>query len=175
MGQARRDLWGALLALCLAGLLGCGSDDELTGSLSEVYRIEYNRVRVRLYESSLSVEYVGAQDSVPVRVTVAVTEDAPRKGQTYDLLTEGALSGRLVDGTELPSLLRGSITLDEFRAEQGATVAGEFEARVLAGDDELTLGGTFSEDLEVIDAWPPEPDLDAGVSDEMLEEAAEAG
>lgn len=141
------------VAILLSGLWACTEQATLSGSLSEVYRIDYSSVRVRLYEDDLAVEYVGVRGSVPVRVSVRLPPEAEVAGQTFDLATTGAITGRLIDGTELPELLSGSLTLEGFEARSGVEIRGEFAARFTAGEDVLTLGGTFEAPLEVVDRF----------------------
>ena len=72
-GLESRKLRLTLCALIFAnGLLGaCGSENDLSGSLEQVYRLQFDQVRARLYSSEFAVEYVVSKSgAVPVRVTL---------------------------------------------------------------------------------------------------------
>jgi hypothetical protein len=134
---------------------GCADEGGLSGSLGDVYRLDYDVVRARLYSSELSVEYVTASGSVPVRVTLRV-RDVELEGREYDLVAHGDVTGRNADGSEIPRFTEGVFELDEFAPETGATVAGSFDASFASGRDTLSLSGSFDTSLEVVD-WPPQP------------------
>jgi len=170
----------ALAALfCLPALgAGCETNSDLSGSLQDVYGIRHRSVRVRLTTSELAVEYVGARESVPVRVTIdldSLDEGQDLREGTYDLPEQGYIGGRLSNETELPPLLNGSIRLARFRAEDGSRVEGRFNGRFDAGRDELSLEGSFSEPLELLldlGEPPPPPPMDGGVADGGLVDGA---
>lgn len=146
-------------AACVALTAGCDDRAELTGSLKDAYGISHRFVRVRLTTAELAIEYVGARGSVPVRATIDLrTVDGLLTDGRYDLPAQGWIGGRLVNETELPPLISGSITLDRFVAEDGATVRGDFDGRFDAGRDELAIGGAFEEPLELLlDLGDPAP------------------
>ncbi|MDD9968377.1 MAG: hypothetical protein OXR73_19215 [Myxococcales bacterium] len=164
----RRVAGRALLAgsLCCFGIgTGCTDEGDLSGSLSDVYRLDHSTVRARLYASELSVEYAREDGSVPVRVTLRRRDQEPRMG-TFDLGEVGAITGQLADGTNIPTFLDGTLTLDEFSPEQGAAVVGSFEATFGGQRDTLALSGDFDTSLDLVD-WPLERDaaiftVDAG-------------
>lgn len=154
----------ALGCVCLALTLpACDLNAELSGSLSDVYRLDHEHVRARLYESELSIEYVRNDGSVPVRVTCGRRVGKPLGKGDFDIGSRGAVTGQLSDGTTIPKFLDGNLKLDEFQARDGAPISGSFDARFDGGRDTLSLSGSFDTELEVID-WPLLPD--AGMDDE---------
>ena len=143
----------------LLAVAGCASGDELSGSLSDVYRLEHDAVRARLYSSELSIEYFRSDGSVPVRVTLRRDDKEPKANSSFDLKKHGHVGGQLRDGTEVPRLLSGKLRLDEFEAEEGGAVVGSFEATFEGDRDTLGLSGSFDTALAVID-WPVEPEAE---------------
>ena len=152
-----------LAALSVPLLAGCADEGDLSGSLSDVYRLDHSIVRARLYASELSIEYARQDGSVPVRVTLRRRAQEPAPG-TFDLGAAGAITGQLADGTNIPPFLGGSLTLDEFQPEQGAPVVGSFEGTFGGQRDTLALSGDFDTSLEVI-GWPLERDAAVFFSD----------
>lgn len=160
-----------VVALALAAsVAGCDDGAELTGSLKDAYGISHRFVRVRLTTAELAIEYVGSRGSVPVRASIDLRSvQGPLTEGRYALPAQGWIGGRLLNETELPPLTSGSIVLDRFVAEDGATVRGEFDGKFDAGRDELAIGGTFEEPLELLlDLGEPAPIpewVDGGVPD----------
>ena len=132
-------------------VVGCQDEETfLKGSVSSRYDLTYERVRARLYDSELAIEYVRADDQVPVRVTVEAEETSSFRATTYDLGERGDVRGR-VDQVKLPPMESGSITLEEYSEQDGARVKGTFDSRLQAADSLVTLRGKFVGTLEVID------------------------
>ncbi len=157
---------------CFVGLsLGpwACAENNLSGSLTSYYNVDFDRVQARLYkDSELAIEFVRDNGEVPVRITIKADEAI--KAKTYSLPRMGTVSGRSGD-SDMPQLTSGSVTLDAFKAKQGETLSGTFTARFDVGKDELNLTGDFSARLELvaavpgyhIDGYPPEV---AGEEDE---------
>lgn len=144
-----------LVGLMLVASAGC-SGESLYGSLSDVYRLDHESVRARLYDSELAIEYIDARGGVPVRVSLHTREAEPTDGGEYDLMGVGDITGVLSDGTEIPRLVEGTLRLSDFENGPGGRVAGDFDARMDAGRDILGLTGRFDATLEVV-TWPPTP------------------
>jgi hypothetical protein len=144
------------LLLGLALVAGGCTGETLFGSLSDVYRLEHESVRARLYDSELAIEYVDVRGGVPVRVSLRTTEATPAAGGEYDLMAVGDITGVLADGTEIPRIVEGTLELSEFENRPGGACAGDFDARMDAGRDILALTGRFDATIEVV-TWPPTP------------------
>ena len=151
-----------LLLALLSALPGCATA-ELDGSVGSVYPLGFRSVRARLYNSSLSIEYVRSDGSVPVRVTmdrdaVLATPDA------IDLRASGDITGRLPNDQEIPRFTTGeaSVTPLEIAGDGTVTTArvrGSCGATFEVGPEEvLALEGSFDAPLEVVlDPGPPPP------------------
>jgi hypothetical protein len=148
-------------AIALGTLSACAEDNSLSGSLDQVYRLQFDQVRARMYSSEFAVEYLVSKSGVvPIRLTVnlkSLREDNKKlkSGETYDLDKYGDITGRQADGTELFRFSSGKITLDEFKREQDAEIQGSFDSKFRAGDDVFTLTGDFLTELELV----PEPNI----------------
>lgn len=138
--------------LCVL-LVGCG-ENQLYGSLSDVYRLDHESVRARQYDSELAIEYVDVRGGVPVRVSLHTADVDPATGGDYDLAEQGDISGVLADGTEIPRFIEGSLHLSDYGPTAGSRVAGSFDAKMDAGRDTLSLTGSFDATLEIV-TWPP--------------------
>ena len=144
-----------LFGLCL--LCACTTEGDLEGSLSDVYRLDHELTRARLYNSELSIEYAREDGSVPVRVTLRQANADLASDRVYDLLKSGAVTGQLADGTEMPPLISGQLKLIEFKAQEGARIRGEFDATLDGVRDTLSLSADFDTTLDVIN-WPILPE-----------------
>jgi hypothetical protein len=139
-----------------AVLLACAADNELSGSLDQVYRLQFDDVRARKYTSEFAIEYVASKSGVvPVRITLNLQSlrEAGKKlasGTSYDLDEYGDVTGRQADGTELFRFRSGNLKLEAFQNEQDGEVRGNFDAKFRAGDDTFTLSGAFSTELDII-------------------------
>ncbi|MDX9720753.1 MAG: hypothetical protein RBU37_08390 [Myxococcota bacterium] len=159
----------------LSGLAGACEDSSLSGSLTDYYNTDFDRVRARLYSSELTIEYVRETGEVPVRVSLR-RGDAGIGTGSHDLTTRGGVTGRSGD-MDIPPFISGQLQLDDFSAKPGAAVKGEFTAKFQTGKDELSLSGSFSTKLEVVervegyevDGYPPEPEVEE-LEDEELEQ-----
>ena len=154
-------VWAALL-IALAASTGC-ADAALEGSLGTIYPIEFDSLRLRLYSSSVSVEYVKIDGSVPIRVTTdRETAMNASPGMAVDLLQHGDVTGRTSDDREIPRFSEGSIVFEELSDEMGGLVRGSFTAKFPAGEtDVLGLKGLFDGALELVtDPGPPPPATD---------------
>lgn len=143
-----------VLAACVLAV-ACGPEDELSGSLDQVYVLKHSGTRARLYSSELAVEYLGPQQSVPVRVSLrlaAIEEDdrilAPGR---YDLAVLGDITGAQADGSVIPRFSSGRIDFDAVGTTPGARVEGSFSANFATERDTLGLSGSFATRLDVIE------------------------
>jgi hypothetical protein len=147
-----RTIW---LLLCLAPL-SCDEtgDNYIEGSLAKKLKIDFDDVRVRLYESELSIEYIekdgDSGEKVSLRVTVRVSA-ALVEGGSYDLKSSGTVSRGAGYGSSMPELTSGELSLDDFTDEDGSTASGEFKALFTTDDKtQYTLRGGFNAKLEVV-------------------------
>jgi hypothetical protein len=152
--RMRPDLQAAILAIGI--LSACGSDNSLSGSLDEVYRLQFDLVRARLYSSEFAVEYVVSKSGVvPLRVTISqkALRENDRKleaGESYNIAEYGDITGRQADGTDIFRFASGKLKFDKFTPEQDAEVRGSFDAKFRTGDDVFTLTGDFQTELEIV-------------------------
>jgi len=154
-GLARGLVLGAV-ALA-AALLSC--DDQganyLDGSLTESYDLDFDSVRIRLYPSELSIEYVakGSQgEQVALRVTLDSNEAALAAGTIYDLTNHGTITQGDGYGSPLPEIESGDLTLSKYAGTGGSKVKGKFDARFTTDNGTtLTLRGGFSGKLEIVE------------------------
>ncbi len=142
--------------LLLIILCGCDEtgDNFLDGSLADSYKMDFDSVRVRLYPSELSIEYVQNDkngEKVSLRVTLTRDDAEIAAGQTYDLKELGTISRGQGFNSELPELKSGELKLENFASTDGSDVKGTFEAIFLSSEqNEQTLRGGFAATLEVV-------------------------
>ncbi len=152
-------VWRSMLCiatLALACHLGCSEGNELSGSLDQVYRLDFSSVRARLYSSQLAIEYVAASEAVPVRITLRRRKGRRPSTGSHNLLKYGDITGELEDGNAIPRFSQGTLRLDEYADEQDALVVGDFDATFDLGRDTLSLSGHFDTNLDVVtDPGPP--------------------
>ena len=156
----------AMVGLFSLFAIGCGgskAEGTLEGSLRDVYNADFDSVRIRLYSSELSVEYLRSNGEIPVRATLKakVLDRAPGEFEMPEDATVTGYSGR----TRVPDVTQGTFTLEEFEELEGANIKGSFTAQFRAGDDIVVLHGRFEGPLEIVeDVFIPEvEDRDAGV------------
>lgn len=146
-----------LASVLLAALASCDDkgDNYLDGSLTERYDLGFDSVRIRLYPSELSIEYVsdGSQgEQVALRVTIDTNEVPLAAGTLYDLTTQGTITQGDGYGSPLPDLETGELTLDAYSGTDGSKVNGDFEATFLTDTGTtLSLRGGFNAKLEIVE------------------------
>lgn len=146
-------------ASCLvAATAGCDKtgDNYLEGSVTDSYNMGFDKVRVRLFPSALSIEYVKNSDNgekLPLKVTINYPEGEIAAGRDYNLLTEGSIArGAGYDSSPLPTLESGTVHLDSFSGADGSETTGDFEAVYIATTGaKINLRGGFSADLERVE------------------------
>ncbi|MEM6733194.1 MAG: hypothetical protein AAF658_16670 [Myxococcota bacterium] len=155
----------------------CGSDNELSGSISESFSLDFDRTQVRLLVDTdeLSIEYLrdlGNTTAKPVKVVVDTT-DLPLGADTRvsgDVFMQRVLIQREAQtGGDFPEITGGTVVFDsinlqlrEMMDDDGNTffvepegdieVKGEFDAVFTNG---RTLFGKFRSDLQVDDPDAP--------------------
>jgi hypothetical protein len=147
---------GLLFACILAA--GCGSSsDQLTGSLSSVYDLSFDKVVVSELQQTLIVEYNRTSGSDPgtvIKFTADLSGVTLAPAQPVDLTTlvnmqpRGSLQ-RLVDSPIALGIERGTLTLDESTLTGGQNASGQFNVE-LSNPNGYTLTGKFSEKLTVL-------------------------
>jgi hypothetical protein len=144
-----------LLAVAAAASCDDEKDNYLDGSLTESYDLSFDSVRIRLYPSELSIEYVknsSQGEKVALRITLDSNEVPLAADTLYDLSTQGSITQGDGYGSPLPDLETGELTLDQYSGTDGSKVKGDFEATFLTDNNTtLTLRGGFSAKLEVVD------------------------
>jgi hypothetical protein len=138
----------ALVLACTLGLAACGTPpNHLSGSLSEVYSLDFSTVTLQQVGSFVVVAYVQADTNAKTaKLSVDLTALTVTPGRPIDLT--GPVAGgprgtlqRIVDTTiDLPIQL-GTVTFDQ-APTVGAHLSGSFAATLsdLAG---RTLDGGF--------------------------------
>ena len=153
-GCARFVVMIALVAIAVVASCDDEQDNYLDGSLTERYDLGFDSVRIRLYPSELSIEYVadGSQgEQVALRVTLDANEAPLAANTIYDLTTQGSISQGDGYGSPLPDIETGELTLDEYAGTDGSKVKGDFEATFVTDNGTtLSLRGGFSAKLEVV-------------------------
>lgn len=145
-----------LIALCFA-VQGCddSSENYLKGSLTDSYDMSFDKTRVRLYPSELSIEYVKSSEKsekVAFRATLDVSGGPLADGTVYDLKNRGVVNRDHTLGSPLPDLESGELKLAEYSSEDGSAVEGTFKAIFVTSDkSKQTLRGGFAADLEVVE------------------------
>ena len=146
----------AIASVLIAALTACDDkgDNYLDGSLADNYDMDFDSVRIRLYDSELAIEYVqetGSGDLVPLRLTINTNMVALEADTIYDLAEYGTVTrGQGFDSSYLPDLKEGTLTLDGYSGEAGSNVNGSFEATFSESDGATTtLWGGFSSSLEI--------------------------
>lgn len=151
-----------LVALALV-FAACGDDasNSLGGSVKTSYNLDFDVVEVQkqIYNGksiAIIVQYLYQPKTSKQRIPVKVTVNEPvAAGQEKNLMTDGALTRVMPDGSEFPSKLKkATITFDAL-GEVGQTASGKFyvtfEADPLKGlQTEGTLDGEFSATLQQI-------------------------
>lgn len=144
-----------ILAGALASLAACSDGaGDLSGSLLDTYPLRVRQTRIRFYEGvELSVEYVGARESVPLRLSVPVPEGDLSLLPREVVLEErgGRITGRTVEGRDLVGFSAGAVRFSSL----GERVEGSFTASFVSGGDTLSLAGDFSSDVESVSVTLP--------------------
>ncbi len=153
----RRLLLGMFL---VGGLAACGEDaNRLYGSMSQVYPLDFDRVRIVRQVSASSdevaIEYLRNSDQARVaKLTVIVGDLANLAGNEIDLtetvggsggLPRGTLS-RVESTTTLFTLERGNVRFDQ-EPTVGTNLSGTFHT-TLADPAGRTLNGDFQAKVE---------------------------
>ena len=145
------------IAVLLAAAVGCDEqgDNYLDGSLTESYDLGFDSVRIRLYPSELSIEYVANKsqgEQIALRVTLDNNEAPLAAGTIYDLTVHGTITQGDGLGSPLPDLESGDLTLSKYAGTDGSKVKGKFDANFKTDNGTiLTLRGGFSGKLEVVE------------------------
>jgi hypothetical protein len=148
MGRVKR--WGIGIT-CLMGLAACGKGESfLEGSLSDSFDLSFDTVRVRLYPTELSVEYVsgsGTSEKVALRAIVAVPSSPLATGTSYNLKTVT----RVGYDAALPAIDSGTLQLSTYTGAADSDIKGSFDAVFTMPDSsKKTLRGGFSAALDVV-------------------------
>jgi hypothetical protein len=153
--RRRGRLGAAALGLCaalLAPLAGCGSSsNQLSGSLSDIYPLDFDAVQVQLVSSYLVVAYVkSATGEKTIKLTLDLTGFDVAPGAEIDLAGKAAGGGprgtlQRITGSsvDLP-IAMGGITLDAVPTV-GKHLGGHFHA-VFSRPAGRALSGDFSTD-----------------------------
>jgi hypothetical protein len=141
--------------LVLAAAIACDEtgDNYLEGSLTDSYSLGFDSVRIRLYTSELSIEYIADSsqgEKVALRITLEGAESLVA-GTQYDLKTQGSITQGEGFGSPLPELQSGDLKFSKYSLEDGSSIKGKFNALFLTDNGQtLTLRGGFADKLEVV-------------------------
>jgi hypothetical protein len=149
--------FGAVLGFVL--LLGCGDDlasNSLSGSLSEIYGLDFENVAVTQLGDTIIVKYYkgsGASTATVIKFTTDLTGLMVAPGKSIDLaeLVGGQQRGslaRLVDTPVQLGILRGLVSFSEVPVG-GHPLSGEFHVE-LSDPSGRTLSGKFSGALTIL-------------------------
>lgn len=146
--------------LCAALLaIGCGDEasNEIEGSLTASYGMDFDEVRIRRFSTEVSVEYIrnpGPGEEIVLKLSVSFEENDIQEGQPLDLhppsgnaqrtTTDNAQLPELCDQEERPSTL----TFSQYSETEGETIQGTWRLCFANGLDGV---GKFKGDLEVIE------------------------
>lgn len=144
----------------VASVAACGGEDanQLYGSLSEVYELGFDEVKLQQVGDFVVVEYVkkagkGDQVGKVAKLTVNLKDATVTPGQQIDLLEQvdngnrGTLTRVQQATTEFP-IKRGFVTFDA-KLTADKVVTGKFRT-TLSEPDGRTLNGDFSAKLEEV-------------------------
>jgi hypothetical protein len=146
-----------IAAALLAGACGGDAANEIEGSLTASYGMDFDEVRIRRFSTEISIEYVrspGPGEEIPLKLTVSFEENDITTGQGYDLHPPSGNADRTTtDNAELPELCAqderpSTLTFSEYTETEGETVQGEWRLCFQNGLDGV---GKFKGDLQVID------------------------
>ena len=147
---------GLLTLLFACGLASCGGDsNRLYGSVSQIYKLDFDRVQIIRVLSEVSVEYQrlsGQNISAKVaKLTVRVDDLANLAGNDVDLtevvggLPRGTLQRVETTTTDFP-LQIGTVHFDQ-EPVAGVDLSGKFHT-TLADPAGRTLNGDFKAKVE---------------------------
>jgi hypothetical protein len=144
------------LVCCLLFAACDDSSNSLSGSLSEIYGLDFDSVTVSELGSTIIVKYnrgSGANEATVIKFTADLTGLTVVPNQTIDLaeLVSGQPRGALARLVETPiqlGLQRGLLRLDSAPAA-GQTLSGQFNVE-LSDPSGRTLTGKFSGSLTVL-------------------------
>ena len=147
--------------LFAALLLGtaCGGDaaNQIEGSLTASYDMDFDEVRIRRFTTEVTVEYVrnpGPGEELPLKLTVSFVVNDVTTGQGYDLHPPSGNADRVTtDNANLPELCPqderpSTLTFSEYTETNGETIQGEWRICFANGLDGV---GKFKGDLQVIE------------------------
>ncbi len=155
----RKSLSLTLLLATALTAIGCGSDpsNEIEGSLSASYDMEFDDVRIRRFTTEVSIEYVknpGPGEELVLKLAVSFVENDIQEGQAIDMhapsgtylrvTTDHAQLPELCDQEERPSTL----TFSSYSENEGDTIQGPWRLCFVNGLDGV---GKFKGDLDVIE------------------------
>jgi hypothetical protein len=140
---------------------GCGSDpsNEIEGSLTASYDMEFDEVRIRRFTTEVSVEYIanpGPGEEIVLKLAVSFVENDIQVDQPIDMhAPSGNYSRTTTDHAQLPDLCEdrpSTLTFSEYSETEGDTIQGEWRL-CFASESGAQLDGVgkFKGDLEVIE------------------------
>lgn len=144
-------------AAVLASACGGDAANQIEGSLTASYDMDFDEVRIRRFSTEISVEYLrnpGPGEEIPLKLSVSFEENEVTTGTGYDLHPPSGNAQRITtDNAELPELCvqeerPSTLTFSEYSETDGATIQGEWR---LCFDNGLDGVGKFKGDLDVIE------------------------
>ncbi len=134
------------MGLC-AGSAACGpGTPHLQGSLGEFYALDFESTRALLTASELAIQYTNEIGERVVTITVRTNQVELDGPATVDLGEYGDVTG-VSGGQTMPDFIDGELVLQAYAPQDGAQVAGTFEAKLQGTRGELSLQGSFDTPL----------------------------
>lgn len=143
-------MWKVLAVVgCLAalGLTACGGrENELSGSISESFSLDFDSVRIRKQNTTLLIEYLKKLGGSTAKVCKVVVdaESLPLKDNARisgDLFLERvSIQREAQTASDFPDVQGGKIKFDKISFKDGGECEGEFDAVFVNG---RTIIGSF--------------------------------
>lgn len=134
-----RALWCVLL------LVACGGPNALQGSVKPPEALDFNDLLLRKQGNDLLVQYQQrAGNSVEIVAKLAVAmDDFPqdRISRGDDFAQRASLSRAVLDNSQFPRLLHGTLHFDRLTFKHGGQLLADFDLLFV---DQTTLHGQFS-------------------------------
>ncbi len=135
-------------------LVACGDGNELGGSISDSYSLEFDEVEITKQGDDLVVEYLRNVSDPPDKVCKLVVEDTRLLDLSDNSNIKGDVFLRYVtlsrvtgSGGDFPSVKSGEVHIETWEFEDGGEVDGEFSAIF---DNGLTIDGEFDGEVKAV-------------------------
>ncbi len=135
-----------LVLALIGGCVGCGTDDDLTGSVSELVPLEFDRVTVRLQDDWVIITYLRDLPDGTEKVCKLVVDTGglPAGAQQLEgarFLKRVTLHRSTFAEDSFPIMASGELNFRDFELKEGGEIGGDFIILFETGHDLL---GSFS-------------------------------